>query len=94
MPPKKKVRLPSRAASTPPGDVVQQAEKEKPAPIKESLGTDSVVSNAWTDEQETSLFKSMIRWKPVGTLDRLNYMVDYTEFIARHAQALSDDIYL
>lgn len=83
MPPKKKVRLPSRTASTPPGGAVESAEKEKPAPMK-SLGIESTVSDAWTDEQETSLFKSMIRWKPVGTLDRLDYMAGYTD---SHCQA-------
>lgn len=66
MPPKKKVRRPSRAASTPAGDAVEPAE-ETPIPMKADLGTETVKSNAWTDEQETSLFKSMIRWKPVGS---------------------------
>ena len=74
MPPKRKVPLSSRTASTPPGDAVEQAEKETPAPIKEGLGVDQVISDAWTDEQETSLFKSMIRWKPVGTLDCFHYL--------------------
>ena len=74
MPPKKKVRLPSMATSTPPGDAVEQAEKETPVPVKDGLGTENIVSDAWTDEQETSLFKSMIRWKPVGTLDCFIYM--------------------
>ena len=76
MPPKKKVRLPSRAASTPPNEAVKHAKKDAPAPLKESLGKANVISDAWTDEQETSLFKSMIRWKPVGTLDRFNYMLN------------------
>ena len=66
MPPKKKVRQPSRAASTPAGDAVEQAEEETPTPLKADLGIENVFSHAWTDEQETSLFKSMIRWKPVG----------------------------
>lgn len=76
MPPKKRVRLPSTAASTPPNDAVKHAKKEVSAPIKESLGKVNVISDAWTDEQETSLFKSMIRWKPVGTLDRFNYILN------------------
>lgn len=67
MPPKKKVRQPSRAASTPAGDAVVQAEEETRTPMKADLGAETVKSDAWTDEQETSLFKSMIRWKPVGS---------------------------
>lgn len=67
MPPKKKARQPSRAASTPAGDAVEQAEEETPTPMKADLCIESVKSDAWTDEQETSLFKSMIRWKPVGS---------------------------
>ena len=67
MPPKRKVRQPSRAASTPAGDA-----EETPTPMKAGLGIENVVSDAWTDEQETSLFKSMIRWKPVGSFSKYN----------------------
>ena len=73
MPPRKKVRQPSRATSTPPGDdAVEQAEKETPAPTKADLDIESAISDAWTDEQEISLFKSMIRWKPVGSYLKYN----------------------
>ena len=71
MPPTRKVRQPSRAASTPAGDAVEQVE-ETPTPMKASLGKERVLSDAWTDEQETSLFKSMIRWKPVGSFSKYN----------------------
>ena len=65
MPPRKKVRQPSRATSTPPGeDAVEQAEKETPAPTKADLDLESAISDVWTEEQEISLFKSMLRWKP------------------------------
>lgn len=64
MPPKKKGRQPSRAASTPAGDPVLE---ETSNLMKEDLGLESVATEGWTDEQETSLFKSMIRWKPVGS---------------------------
>ena len=72
MPPKKKLRQPSRAASTPPANAVEQAEKETPTPAKTNLGVESIITDAWTDEQETSLFKSMIRWKPVGPFLKYN----------------------
>ena len=72
MPPKKKLRQPSRAASTPPANAVEQAEKETPAPTKANLAVENIITDAWTDEQETSLFKSMIRWKPVGPFFKCN----------------------
>lgn len=71
MAPKKKIRQPSRAASTPVGDVVEQAE-ETPTTMKSDSGIGIIVTDAWTDEQETSLFKSMVRWKPVGSFS--NYI--------------------
>jgi hypothetical protein len=62
MPPRKKAKGSVRAASTPAADddamVIDtlQAELSKPDPTKDP----------WTDEQETSLFKGIIRWKPAG----------------------------
>lgn len=70
MPPRKKIRQPSKAASTPPGDAVERPEEETPNPVKADLGVESVTSDGWTDEQEISLFKSMIRWKPVGSFSK------------------------
>ena len=63
MPPKKKAR---KAPSTPSGDVPDQPAEEVPEPMELDSGKEDLVLDAWTDEQETSLFKSMIRWKPVG----------------------------
>lgn len=64
MPPKKKARLSSRAASAPAGNASQLIE-EPEGPNTAKIGHDDL-AGPWTDEQETSLFKSMIRWKPVG----------------------------
>lgn len=73
MPPKKRGRLSSRAASTPSGDTAETPAEERPASAKVDAAINDVVSNPWTDEQETSLFKAMIRWKPVGSF------LDYPE---------------
>ncbi|KAI9718588.1 MAG: hypothetical protein M1812_004039 [Candelaria pacifica] len=67
MPPKKKARVPSRAASTPSSEGQL---KVAPTPVsgttpKKSEAAD-VLQDPWTDEQETSLFKGMIRWIPTG----------------------------
>ena len=60
MPPRKKARLESQAASTP--SVSTPAAEEKLAEdIPPELDPD-----LWTDEQEIALFKGMIKWKPVG----------------------------
>ncbi|KAI9696806.1 MAG: hypothetical protein M1836_005168 [Candelina mexicana] len=69
MPPKKKARLPSRAASTP---TREGPPKPPPTPVIEAnpkrseLSATEILQDPWTDEQETSLFKGMIRWIPTG----------------------------
>jgi MRG-binding protein len=43
-----------------------QAEKE-PTPEKEaSVAEVDLKNDPWTDEEETLLFKSLIKWKPTG----------------------------
>jgi hypothetical protein len=70
MPPKKKAKGSVRAASTPAADEDAMAIdspasetaqlKEPPKPAYD------ILKDPWTDEQETSLFKGIIRWKPSG----------------------------
>lgn len=65
MPPRKKVKATAAAASTPVADedamVVDTPRVEEfPKPAHDLL------RNPWTDEQETSLFKGIIKWKPAG----------------------------
>jgi MRG-binding protein len=82
MPPRKKARATAQKASTPAQDddsmVVDTPETEtiikKPEydPLKDP----------WTDEQETSLFKGIIRWKPAGefnacTCRNLHVLTDF-----------------
>jgi len=68
MPPKKRVRRASRAAST----VSHETPVATPAapsesPIKPEVFQHALdLSDPWSDEQEISLFKAMIKWKPVG----------------------------
>lgn len=74
MPPKKKARGGLAAASTP-----TQARDDDPMDIDTPQAADTPVaatapkspvvdvhSNMWTDDQEASLFKGVIRWKPAG----------------------------
>lgn len=64
MPPKRKGRAPVRTAAMLSGDIVEEASK---SPDENTNNKSSVLSDPWTDEQETSLFKGMISWKPVGS---------------------------
>lgn len=66
MPPKKK-KGSTRAASTPVEDQDSMAidtpqKAEPPKPIYD------ILKDPWTDEQETSLFKGIVKWKPAGKI--------------------------
>jgi DASH complex subunit ASK1 len=65
MPPRKKTKGSTQAASTPAADedamVADAPQVEEP--VKPSF---DILKDPWTDEQETSLFKGIIKWKPAG----------------------------
>jgi len=69
MPPKKKLRLSSRAPSLlsveTPTETVVATEGDDTAMAHQNK-SDDPKTDPWTDEQEISLFKGMIKWKPVG----------------------------
>ena len=68
MPPRKRAARTARRDSTASGDAVEQLAEDVSTPVGAELARDHVVaSDPWTDEQETSLFKGMIKWKPVGS---------------------------
>ena len=70
MPPKKKGKGTVRAASTPVADedaMVIDSPAETPKPVEESAKPNAdLLKDPWTDEQETSLFKGIMKWKPNG----------------------------
>lgn len=68
MPPRKKTKGSVRAPSTPAADEDAMAVD---TPQADTTGAKSkpaydILKDPWTDEQETSLFKGIIRWKPAG----------------------------
>ena len=68
MPPRKRAARNARRDSTASGDAVEQPVEDASTPAEaESARDHAIASDPWTDEQETSLFKGMIKWKPVGS---------------------------
>lgn len=66
MPPKKKGKAAgsTRAASTPAADEdAMDIDSKENEEEKEGY---NILKDPWTDEQETSLFKGIIKWKPAG----------------------------
>lgn len=78
MPPRKKTRGGERIASTPGHDdgdsMVVDTPEEQESPEKPAYDP---LQDPWTDEQETSLYKGIIRWKPAGkTLTSFTWETD------------------
>jgi hypothetical protein len=64
MPPRKKAKGSIQEISTPGADEDVMAID---TPVAEPLKpTYDILKDPWTDEQETSLFKGIIKWKPAG----------------------------
>ncbi|KAE8452613.1 hypothetical protein EG329_013872 [Mollisiaceae sp. DMI_Dod_QoI] len=85
MPPRKKATKGSlRAPSTPAADEDAMAidtPKAKPAePAKPSY---DLLKDPWTDEQETSLYKGIIKWKPAGMHKHFR-MIALSEHLRNH----------
>ncbi|KAG5304964.1 CT20 family protein [Histoplasma capsulatum G186AR] len=69
MPPRKKLRLSSQGVLTPQTENLQHTPTTPAQPdvvSKFESESDSIVTDPWTEEQEISLLKGIIRWKPVG----------------------------
>jgi hypothetical protein len=63
MPPKRKTKASS--AATPAAEVEENA-MEIDMPETSAPAKPDPMNELWTDEQETSLFKGIIKWKPSG----------------------------
>ena len=75
MPPKKKARLASTPASKGTQDVHLQSLEDKSTSAKDEGISTLTLSDLWSDEQEISLFKGMIRWKPVGPFHSVGRLI-------------------
>ncbi|KAH8659295.1 chromatin modification-related protein EAF7-domain-containing protein [Tricladium varicosporioides] len=83
MPPKKKGKGTARAASTPVGDD-DPMQIDTPQKVEEPPKSNpDVLKDPWTDEQETSLFKGIIRWKPAGMHKHFR-MIAISEHLRNH----------
>lgn len=93
MPPKKKARRSSRAASGLPGNLAEGVTAERnPAPPVED-GLSGLENDQWTDEQEAALFKGMVRWKPVG-MHKYFRMIALSQYLHNHGYDISKNDHL
>lgn len=88
MAPRKKAK--ASAASTPLTETQPKTPQETGPHTQSSPHNENSYNDAWTDDQETQLFKSMMKWKPTGMATALNlypHLILLT--LHRHSQTLS-----
>ncbi|KAJ5135409.1 uncharacterized protein N7515_004687 [Penicillium bovifimosum] len=88
MPPKKKTKR--THSPTPPDDTAALSSANTPlSDSAENPDTDyDLISDPWTDEQETALLKAIIKWKPVG-LHKHFRMLAISEYLKSQGYAPS-----
>ncbi|KAI9746237.1 MAG: hypothetical protein M1818_000918 [Claussenomyces sp. TS43310] len=82
MAPKRKNRVSLRKASTPVQDDEAMA-VDTPEVAETPEKTYDILKDLWTDEQETSLFKGIIKWKPSGMHKHFR-MIALSEHLRNH----------
>ncbi|EEH37174.2 hypothetical protein PAAG_07730 [Paracoccidioides lutzii Pb01] len=93
MPPRKRLRLSSQGASTPQTENPQLTPTTPAQPetaSKPEAETDSLVTDPWTEDQETSLLKGIIRWKPVGMHKHFRMLAIWDHLVSQGYAAPSD----
>ncbi|TVY34418.1 Chromatin modification-related protein [Lachnellula subtilissima] len=85
MAPKRKGKSTARAASTPVADEdAMVIDSPKPQQVEEPPKPSyDILNDPWTDEQETSLFKGIIKWKPAGMHKHFR-MIALSEHLRNH----------
>lgn len=83
MPPRKKAK--ASAASTPLADT----QPKTPQDSGPAQSQDDQLNDSWADEQETQLFKSMMKWKPTG-LHKHFRMISIHNDMRSHGYATED----
>lgn len=68
MPPRKRAK--ASAASTP----LRDTQPKTPQESSVVQSQDDILNDPWADEQESQLFKSMMKWKPTGLFDSTSQM--------------------
>ncbi|KAI4263830.1 MAG: hypothetical protein L6R42_001037 [Xanthoria sp. 1 TBL-2021] len=89
MPPRKKARGPSRAASSPSANALHDALITRDTNTKTPDKPHTLQDDPWTDDQEAVLFKGIIRWKPVGVHKHFR-MIALSQHLQSHGYTPSE----